>query len=268
MSYLFADQYKARDYFNLLKRAVDGKNYFCVRFDSGCDYPFTADSVIIGENDVLVHVEKNDKHVEHVYFEDLDTLSFEFIPGYFGKPGYFKPIRKEKPVPTLNPTEFQDYYIKETFGRLKEVVVLNHENFWTVLGMQTNLAKPGHYELYLKRTNGSYIQKIAINPQQTFKYYKNSDSWLIDPEETVLTDIRDIKQELGDGVNHKVVVSGKTKTLHCMSEISANLLHFIFLNEDQEPEHFYSTKGIRLRVINGVNGTEYRLDHIRRMTID
>ena len=170
------------------------------------------------------------------------------------------------PEKTLDAIDFQDFYIKETFDRLKEVVVLYKEKFHTVLGMRHNLAKPGNYQLYLMRRLGSTIQKVDISSKQQFEYYKNDDAWSIEPTEILYTEVSDIKPLLRADEAKWVYVSGVKKKLKRVSEISDGLLHFVFANGDQI-EHFYSTKNTRLRVREGKIATEYLLDHVKRMHV-
>lgn len=166
----------------------------------------------------------------------------------------------------LAPIDFQDFYIKETFDHLKETVVLYDEQFYTVLGMRTNLAKPGNYSLYLMRRAFNTVRKVEIGPNQKFIYQKNSNSWLVDPVEALYTDFTDIKDQLrAEGVK-EVIVAGVEKELKRVSEISSGLLHLVFAY-DGELEHFYSTKNTRLRVREGKIATEYLLDHVKRMHV-
>lgn len=199
---------------------------------------------------------------------NIDTLSFEYTTTPDGKRGYYRHIRKGNAMSDteLAPIDFQDFYIKETFDRLKETVVLYDEQFYTVLGMRTNLAKPGNYSLYLMRWAFNTIHKVEIGPNQKFIYQKNSNSWLVDPVEALYTDFADVKDQLrAEGVK-KVIVAGVEKELKRVSEISSGLLHLVFAY-DGELEHFYSTKNTRLRVREGKIATEYLLDHVKRMHV-
>lgn len=266
---LFADRYPAKDYFKLLSDAIYGKNYFCTMVEGGNGNVFKATGVEIDGDNAIVDVALNDMNIEHVVYTNIDSLKFEFTPGLDGAPGYYQAIRKEplmKPEKTLDAINFQDFYIKETFDRLKEVVVLYNEEFHTVLGMQHDLAKPGNYQLYLIRRLGSTIQKVNISSKQQFEYYKNADAWAIAPTEVLYTEVSDIKPLLRADEARWVYVSGVKKKLKRVSEISDGLLHFVFVNGDQI-EHFYSTKGVRLRVREGKFGTEYLLDHVKRMHV-
>lgn len=98
------------------------------------------------------------------------------------------------------------------------------------------------------------------------EYYKNADAWAIEPTEVLYTDIGDIKPLLRADDVRKVVVAGVEKDLKRVSEISAGLLHLVFEYEG-ETENFYSTKNTRLRVREGKIGTEYLLDHVKRMHV-
>lgn len=210
----------------------------------------------------------NDDEVEKIIFTNIDDLSFEYTTTPDGKRGYYRNIRKGNPMPEteLAPIDFQDFYIKETFDHLKETVVLYNEQFYTVLGMRTNLAKPGNYSLYLMRWAFNTVRKVEIGPNQKFIYQKNSNSWLVDPVEALYTDFADVKDQLrADGVK-KVIVAGVEKELKRVSEISSGLLHLVFAY-DGELEHFYSTKNTRLRVREGKISTEYLLDHVKRMHV-
>lgn len=263
------DRYKAKEYFKLLLNSIYGKNYFCVMIEGGKGHPFEATGVRIDGDMAYVDVAPNAEHVEHVLYTDIDSLEFEFTPGLDGAPGYYRAIRKEplmKPEKTLDAIDFQDFYIKETFDRLKEVVVLYQEKFHTVLGMQHNLAKPGNYQLYLMRRLGSTIQKVNISSKQQFEYYKNTDAWYIEPTEVLYTKVDDIKEQLRSDDAVWIYVSGVKKKLKRVSEISIGLLHFTFVNGDQI-EHFYSTREVRLRVREGKIATEYLLDHVKRMHV-
>lgn len=266
---LFADRYKAEDYFKLLMNSIYGKNYFCVMIEGASGHIFEATGAEVDGNDALVTVAPNDERVENVLFTNIDTLEFEFTPSSDGQRGYYRAIRNEplmKPEKTLDAIDFQDFYIKETFDRLKEVVILYQEKFHTVLGMQHNLAKPGNYRLYLMRRLGSTIQKVDISSKQQFEYYKNADAWAIEPTEVLYTKVDDIKEQLRTDEAVWVYVSGVKKKLKRVSEISMGLLHFTFVN-GSEIEHFYSTKEVRLRVREGKIATEYLLDHVKRMHV-
>lgn len=269
MEVLFADRYKAKDYFKLLQNAIHGKNYFCVMIEGGSGDVFKATGVKIDDDTAIVDVALNDMNVEHVVYTGIKSLEFEFTPGLDGAPGYYRAIRKEqlmKPEKILDAIDFQDFYIKETFDRLKEVVVLYQEKYHTVLGMRQNLAKPGNYQLYLMRRLGSTVQKVDISSKQQFEYYKNADAWAIEPTEVLYTKVDDIKEQLRADEAVWVYVSGVKKKLKRVSEISMGLLHFTFVN-GSEIEHFYSTREVRLRVRDGKLGTKYLLDHVKRMHV-
>jgi len=171
-----------------------------------------------------------------------------------------------QPEKIIDAIDFQDFYMKETFGKLKEVVVLYQEKFHTVLGMQNNLAKPGNYQLYLMRKLGDTIRKVNVSSKQQFEYYKNANAWSIEPTEVLYTNYADIKEQLHSDDVVWVYVSGVKKKLKRVSEISLGLLHFTFVN-GSEIEHFYSTRRVRLRVRDGKLGTEYLLDHVKRMHV-
>lgn len=205
---------------------------------------------------------------DDVWVEDIDDLSFEYTTTPDGKRGYYRHIRKEDHVSEteLAPIDFQDFYIKEVFDHLKEVVVLYDEQFYTVLGMRTNLAKPGNYSLYLMRWAFNTVRKVEIGPNQKFIYQKNSNSWLVDPVEALYTDFADVKEQLRTEGVKKVIVAGVEKELKRVSEISSGLLHLVFAY-DGELEHFYSTKNTRLRIREGKIATEYLLDHVKRMHV-
>jgi len=269
MSVLFADRYKAEDYFKLLLNAIYGKNNFCVMIEGGEGHAFEATGVEIRNNSAFISVAPNDENVDRVMYSNIDTLEFEFTPGLDEKPGYYRSIRKEplvKDEKKLSPIDFQDFYIKETFDNLHEVVILYDAQFYTLMGMIQNLAKPGNYYIYLKRFMYDCIRKVVVNSKQVFEYQKNSKSWLIEPTEVLYTEINDIKEQLRSDDAVWVYVSGVKKKLKRFSEISANLLHFVFVNGDQI-EHFYSTREVRLRVRDGKLGTEYLLDHVKRMHV-
>lgn len=266
---LVTETIPARTYFKMLLNSIYGKNYFCVMIEGGEGHAFEATGVEIRNNSAFISVAPNDEDVDRVIYSDIDTLEFEFTPGLDGKPGYYRAIRKEKLVEDekkLAPIDFQDFYIKETFNNLHEVVILYDAQFYTLMGMIQNLAKPGNYYIYLKRFMYDCIRKVEVNSKQVFEYQKNSKSWLIEPTEVLYTEINDIKDQLRSDDAVWVYVSGVKKKLKRFSEISANLLHFVFVNGDQI-EHFYSTKEVRLRVRDGKLGTEYLLDHVKRMHV-
>lgn len=269
MGPLFAERYKAKDYFKLLLNSIYGKNYFCVMVEGARGHIFEATGVEVDDNTALVTVVPNDERVENVLFTNIDTLEFEFTHSADGQRGYYRAIRK-KPVvkdeKKLSPIDFQDFYIKETFDNLHEVAVLYDEQFYTLMGMMQNLAKPGNYYIYLKRWMYDYIRKVEVNSKQVFEYQKNSKAWLVEHTETLYTKVYDIKEQLRADEAVWVYVSGVKKKLKRVSEISMGLLHFTFANGDQI-EHFYSTKEVRLRVREGKLGTEYLLDHVKRMHV-
>ena len=265
---LVTETIPARTHFKMLLNSIYGKNYFCVMIEGGNGNSYEATGVEVKDNNAQVLVAPNDDGVEKIIFTNIDTLEFEYTTTPDGKPGYYRHIRKGNPMPEteLTPIDFQDFYIKETFDHLKEVVVLYDEQFYTVMGMRTNLAKPGNYSLYLKRWVYDCIRKVEIASNQKFIYQKNSNSWLVDPVEALYTDFTDVKDQLrAEGVK-KVIVAGVEKELKRVSEISSGLLHLVFAY-DGELEHFYSTKNTRLRVREGKIATEYLLDHVKRMHV-
>lgn len=268
MGPVFTETIHARTYFKMLLNSIQGKNYFCVMIEGGNGNFYEATGVEVNGNNAQVLVAPNDDGVEKIIFTNIDTLSFEYTTTPDGKRGYYRHIRKGNPMSEkeLAPIDFQDFYIKETFDHLKEVVVLYDEQFYTVLGMRTNLAKPGNYSLYLMRWAFNTVRKVEIAPNQKFIYQKNSNSWLVDPVEALYTDFTDVKDQLrAEGVK-KVIVAGVEKELKRVSEISSGLLHLVFAY-DGELEHFYSTKNTRLRVREGKIATEYLLDHVKRMHV-
>ncbi len=268
MGPVFTETIPARTYFKMLLNSIYGKNYFCVMIEGGNGNFYEATSVEVKDNNAQVLVAPNDDGVEKIIFTNIDTLEFEYTTTPDGKRGYYRHIRKGNPMPEteLAPVDFQDFYIKETFDRLKETVVLYDEQFYTLMGMIQNLAKPGNYYIYLKRWIYDCIRKVEIAPNQRFIYQKNSNSWLVDPVEALYTDFADVKDQLrAEGVK-KVIVAGVEKELKRVSEISSGLLHLVFAY-DGELEHFYSTKNTRLRVREGKIATEYLLDHVKRMHV-
>lgn len=224
--------------------------------------------VEVKDNNALVIVAPNDDGVKKIIFTNIDTLEFEYTTTPDGKRGYYHYIRKGNTMPEteLAPIDFQDRYIKNLFDELKETVVLYDEQFYTVMSMQHNLAKPGNYHLYIKRWVYDCIRKVEIAPNQKFIYQKNSNSWLVDPVEALFTDFNGIKDQLRAEDVKKVIVAGVEKELKRVSEISSGLLHLVFAY-DGELEHFYSTKNTRLRVREGKIATEYLLDHVKRMHV-
>lgn len=265
---LVTETIPARTYFKMLLNSIYGKNYFCVMIEGGGGNVFEATGVEIRNNTAYVDVAPNEEKVEHILFTNIDTLEFEYTTTPDGKRGYYRHIRKGDPMSEteLTPIDFQDRYIKNLFDELKETVVLYDEQFYTVMSMQQNLAKPGNYHLYLKRWKYDCIRKVEIAPNQKFIYQKNSNSWLVDPVEALYTDFADVKDQLrAEGVK-KVIVAGVEKELKRVSEISSGLLHLVFTYEG-ELEHFYSTKNTRLRVREGKTATEYLLDHVKRMHV-
>ena len=268
MGSVFTETIHARTYFKMLLNSIYGKNYFCVMIEGGNGNFYEATGVEVKGNNAQVLVGSNGDGVEKIIFTNIDTLEFEYTTTPDGKRGYYRHIRKGNPMPEteLAPIDFQDFYIKETFDHLKETVVLYDEQFYTVLGMRTNLAKPGNYSLYLMRWALNTIRKVEIASNQKFIYQKNSNSWLVDPVEALYTDFADVKDQLrAEGVK-KVIVAGVEKELKRVSEISSGLLHLVFAY-DGELEHFYSTKNTRLRVREGKIATEYLLDHVKRMHV-
>ena len=265
---LVTETIPARTYFKMLLNSIYGKNYFCVMIEGGNGKFYEATDVKVNGGMAFVSVAPNDDRVDRIMFTEIDTLEFEYTTTTDGKQGYYRHIRKGNPMPEteLAPIDFQDFYIKETFDHLKETVVLYDEQFYTVLGMRTNLANPGNYSLYLMRWAFNTVRKVEIGQNQKFIYQKNSNSWLVDPVEALFTDFDDVKDQLRADDVRKVIVAGVEKELKRVSEISSGLLHLVFAY-DGKLEHFYSTKNTRLRVREGKIATEYLLDHVKRMHV-
>lgn len=268
MTPIVTETIPARTYFKMILNSIYGKNYFCVMIEGGNGNFYEATGVEVKGNNAQVLVAPNDDRVEKILFTNIDDLSFEYTTTLDGKQGYYRHIRKGNPMSNteLAPIDFQDRYIKNLFDELKETVVLYDEQFYTVMSMQQNIAKPGNYHLYLKLWMYDCIRKVEIAPNQKFIYQKNSNSWLVDPVEALYTNFADVKDQLrAEGVK-KVIVAGVEKELKRVSEISSGLLHLVFAY-DGEIEHFYSTKNTRLRVREGKIATEYLLDHVKRMHV-
>lgn len=263
-----SERIPASTYFKMLLNSIYGKDCFCIMIEGGNGKFYEATGVRVNDDTAFVSVAPNDDRVDRIVFTNISTLEFEYTTTPDGKRGYYRHIRKEDPMSKTEfaPIDFQDFYIKEVFDRLSEVTVLYDEQFYTVLGMRTNLAKPGNYSLYLMRWAFNTIRKVEIAPNQRFVYQKNSNSWLVDPVEALYTDFVDVKEQLRSDDAVWIYVSGVKKKLKRVSEISAGILHLVFEYEG-ETEHFYSTKNTRLRVRDGKLATEYLLDHVKRMHV-
>lgn len=173
----------------------------------------------------------------------------------------------------LGVSEFNEFRISETFGRLHPVIFLRAGYFWHVMGMEpTDAEVNGNkvWYLYLKRQDRDFMIRVDFTSDQKFIFNPLSDSWSLDNPTQEITDLEEIKKALKSDDASEVIVSGVPMRLVRVQEIAKGVLFFVFLDTSEKRRYYYARLTTKLRIVeNEESGRkEYLLDHIKAMHID
>ena len=171
----------------------------------------------------------------------------------------------------INLEQFEELYINDTFHHLHPVIVNHASQFWHVMGLELTVDEADSvWYLYLKRQDSDFMTRIKMSPTQKFLYNPLSNSWALDDPTEEITDHEKIKEVLRKEGVLEVTVSGVQMKLIRVMNISADILFFVFQDEEDQKRYYYARQTTKLRIITDINTLEkkYLLDHVKAMHID
>ena len=170
----------------------------------------------------------------------------------------------------INLEQFEELYISDTFHHLHPVIVNHASQFWHVMGLELAGEEDAVWYIYLKRQDSDFMTRIAMPPNQKFIYHGLSNSWALDDPTEEITDHEKIKEVLRKEGVWEVTVSGVPMKLIRVMNIAADILFFVFKDEEDRSRYYYARSGTKLRVVTDVNTREkkYLLDHVKAIHVD
>lgn len=167
--------------------------------------------------------------------------------------------------------QFEELYISDTFRHLHPVI-FNHTNqFWHVMGLELTVDEADSvWHLYLKRQDSDFMTRIKMPLTQKFLYNPLSNSWALDDPTEEITDHDKIKEILRKEGVWEVTVSGVPMKLIRVMNIAADVLFFVFKDEEDKSRYYYARKSTKLRVVTDATTREvkYLLDHVKAIHVD
>ena len=171
----------------------------------------------------------------------------------------------------INIEQFEELYISDTFRHLHPVIFNHASQFWHVMGLElSHDGEDSVWYIYLKRQDSDFMTRIKMPRNQKFIYNGPSDSWSLDDPTEEITDHDKIKQALRWGAVQEVTVSGVPMKLIRVMNIAADILFFVFKDEEDRSRYYYARRSTKLRVVTDVNTREvkYLLDHVKAIHVD
>jgi len=171
----------------------------------------------------------------------------------------------------INLKQFEELYINDTFHHLHPVIVNHDGKFWHVMGLELTVDEADSvWHLYLKRQDSDFMTCIKMSPSQKFLYNPLSNSLALDDPTEEITDHEKIKEVLRKEGVWEVTVSGVPMKLIRVMNIAADILFFVFKDEEDRSRYYYARRSTKLRVVTDVNTREmkYLLDHVKAIHVD
>lgn len=170
----------------------------------------------------------------------------------------------------INLEQFEELYISDTFRHLKPVIFLHQEKFWHVMGLELSDDGEPVWYIYLKRQDSDFMTRIKMPRTQKFLYNSLSDSWALDDPTEEITDHEKIKEVLRKEGVWDVTVSGVPMKMIRVMNIAADILFFVFKDENDANRYYYARKSTKLRIVTDVDTREvkYLLDHVKAIHVD
>lgn len=170
----------------------------------------------------------------------------------------------------INLEQFEELYISDTFRHLHPVIFLHEGRFWHVMGLELAGSEEEEWFIYLKRKDSDFMTRIKMPLNQKFLYNPLSNSWALDDPTEEITDHEKIKEVLRKEGVWEVTVSGVPMKLIRVMNIAADVLFFVFKDEEDKNRYYYARKSTKLRVVTDVNTREvkYLLDHVKAIHVD
>ena len=170
----------------------------------------------------------------------------------------------------INLEQFEEIFISDTFRNLHPVIFSHASQFWHVMGLELADEEYAVWYIYLKRQDSDFMTRIKMPLNQKFIYDGPSNSWALDDPTEEITDHDKIKEVLRNEGVLDVTVSGVQMKLIRVRNIAADVLFFVFKDEEDKTRYYYARKSTKLRVVTDVNTLEkkYLLDHVKAIHVD
>lgn len=170
----------------------------------------------------------------------------------------------------INLEQFEAIFISDTFRRLKPVIVFHQEKFWHVMGLELAALEEADWFIYLKRQDSDFMTRINTPRTQKFIFNSLSNSWSLDAPTEEITDHEKIKEVLRKEGVWEVTVSGVPMKMIRVMNIAADILFFVFKDENDNHRYYYARRSTKLRIITDSEkgDKKYLLDHVKAMHID
>ena len=170
----------------------------------------------------------------------------------------------------INIEQFEELYISDTFRHLRPVIFNHASQFWHVMGLELAGEEDADWYIYLKRQDSDFMTRLKMPRNQKFFYNPLSNSWALDDPTEEITDHDKIKEVLRKKGVWDVTVAGVPMKLIRVMNIAADVLFFVFKDEEDKSRYYYASKSTKLRVVTDVDTLEvrYLLDHIKAIHVD
>ena len=173
----------------------------------------------------------------------------------------------------INVGDFEELYISETFRHLHPVIFLRGGYFWNVMGMEltdTEMGGENVWYLYLKRQDKDFMIRVDFSGDQKFIYNPLSNSWSLDDPTEEITDHERIKEVLREEGVWEVTVSGVPMKMIRVMNIAADILFFVFKDENDAHRYYYARRTTKLRIVTDSEkgDKKYLLDHVKAIHVD
>ena len=173
----------------------------------------------------------------------------------------------------LGVNDFNELRIRETFQHLHPVIFLRGGYFWNVMGMEpTDAEMEGEkvWYLYLKRQDRDFMIRVDFSGDQKFIYNPLSNSWSLDDPTEEITDHEKIKEVLREEGVWEVTVSGVPMKMIRVMNIAADILFFVFKDENDSHRYYYARRSTKLRIVTDPESGDkkYLLDHVKAIHVD
>ena len=170
----------------------------------------------------------------------------------------------------INLEQFEEIYISDTFRHLHPVIFNHASQFWHVMGLELAGEEDADWYIYLKRQDSDSMTRIKMSPTQKFIYHGISNSWALDDPTEEITDHEKIKEVLRKEGVWDVTVSGVPMKLIRVMNIAADVLFFVFKDENDTHRYYYARRSTKLRIVTDVETREvkYLLDHVKAIHVD
>ena len=268
--YVIPRMIKGVDFVDHVKATLDCGNLMYVQF-SVKEVPVRVFECVRAHNtgfENSVYFTVSERPHEDVFIEDISNFNFlQFRPNTEWVTIHMGSTKR------INIEQFEEIFISDTFRHLHPVI-FNHTNqFWHVMGLELSEGEEEDvnvWYLYLKRQDSDFMTRIKMPLNQKFIYHGPSNSWALDDPTEEITDHEKIKEVLRkDGV-WEVTVSGVPMKLIRVMNIAADVLFFVFKDEDDKSRYYYARRSTKLRVVTDVNTLEekYLLDHVKAIHVD